>query len=118
MNCIKNKNFVIDAVNSLCRKEVSSSSNENYYKVRNHCHYAGKYRGAAHNIWNVRYKTPKEILAVLQNGSNYYYHFIIKELVKEFKGQFEWLGENIEKCITFSVPVEKELENVKKWYKE
>ena len=110
MNCIKNKNFVIYAENNLCRKEVSSSSNENYYEVPNHCHYAGKYRGAAHNICNVRYKTLKEVLAVLQNGSNYYYHFIIKELVKEFKGQLEWLGENIEKYIIFSVPVEKELE--------
>ena len=22
-------------------------------KVRDHCHYNGKYRGAAHNAWNV-----------------------------------------------------------------
>ena len=24
------------------------------YKVRDHCHYMGKYRGAAHNIYNLR----------------------------------------------------------------
>ena len=29
------------------------------YKVRDHCHYTGKYRGAAHNICNLRYKVPK-----------------------------------------------------------
>ena len=30
-----------------------------YHKVKNQCHYSGKYRGAAHNINNLRYKTPK-----------------------------------------------------------
>ena len=41
--------------------------------------------------------------------STYGYHFIIKELAKEFKGQFECLGENTEKYITFSIPTVKEL---------
>ena len=45
--------------------------------------YTGKYRGAAHNICNLRYKVPKEIPVVFHNGSTYDYHFIIKELVKE-----------------------------------
>ena len=40
--------------------------------------------------------------------SNYDYHFIIKELAKEFKKQFTYLGENTDKCITFIVPIEKE----------
>ena len=30
-----------------------------HHKVRDHCHYTGKYRGATHNICNLRYKTPK-----------------------------------------------------------
>ena len=68
----------------------------------------GKYRGAAHNIW---YKVPKEIPIVFHNGSTYDYHFIIKELVKEFEGNFECLGENTEKYITFSVPIKKKIEN-------
>ena len=36
---------------------------------------------------------PDEIPVVLHNGSNYDYHFIIKELAEEFKGHFECLGE-------------------------
>ena len=60
-----------------------------HYKVRDHCHYTGKYSGAAHNICNLRYKIPKEIAVVFHNGSTYDYHFIIKELVKEFDGNFE-----------------------------
>ena len=67
------------------------------YKVRDHCHYTGKYRGVAHNICYLRYKIPKEIPIVFHNGSTYDYHFIIKELVKGFKGNFECLGENTEK---------------------
>ena len=82
-------------------------------KVRDHCHYSGKYRGPAHNICNLRYKIPKEIHIVYHNGSIYDYHFDIKKLIEEFKGKVECLGENTEKYITFSVPIKKELDNNK-----
>ena len=94
----------------ICKKEFNNNEKKNY-KVRDHCHYTGKYRGATHNICNLRYKVPKEIPIVFHNGSTYDYHFIIKELVKEFKGNFECLGENTEKYITFSVPIKKKIEN-------
>ena len=41
------------------------------------------------------------------------YHLIIKQLAKELEAQFECLGENSEKYITFSVPIKKELDNGK-----
>ena len=92
----------------ICKKEFNTDgSDKKHYKVKDHCHYTGKYRGAAHNICNLRYKIPKEIPTVFHNGSTYNYHFIIKELVKEFDGNFEYLGENTEKYITFSVPIKK-----------
>ena len=91
----------------ICKKEFHKKN----YKVRDHCRYTGKYRGAAHNICNLRYKIPKEIPVVFDNGSTFDYHFIIKELVKEFDGNFECLGENTEKYITFSVPIKKKIEN-------
>ena len=59
----------------------------------------------------MRYKIPKEIPVVFHNGSTYDYHFIIKELVKEFDGDFECLGENTEKYITFSTPIKEKIEN-------
>ena len=62
---------------------------------------------------NLRYKTSKEILVVVHNGSIYDYHLIIDELSKEFEGQFECLGQNTEKYITFSVPIKKNLIMVK-----
>ena len=51
------------------------------------------------------------LTVVFHNGSTYDYHFIIKELVKEFEGNFDCLGENTEKYITFSVPLKKKIEN-------
>ena len=49
-----------------------------FQKVRDHCHYKGKFREAAHSICNLRYKIPKEILIVFHHGLTYDYHFIIK----------------------------------------
>ena len=42
---------------------------------------------------------------MFHNGSTYDYDFVTKMLAKEFEGQFECLGENTEKHITFSVPI-------------
>ena len=64
--------------------------------MRHRCHCSGKYRGASQNVCNLRYKTPKETLMIFHNGSKYDYHFIIKELAKELKGDFQCLGENTE----------------------
>ena len=55
----------------------------------------------------MNYKITKNIPAIFHNGSAYDYHLIIKRLVKEFEGEFECLGENTEKYITFSVPINK-----------
>ena len=94
----------------ICRKEFNKNDKKQQ-KVRDHCHCTGKYRGAAHNICNLRNKVPKEIPVVFHNSSTYDYHFIIKELVKEFDGNFECLGENTEKYLTFPVPVKKKIKN-------
>ena len=59
----------------------------------------------------MRYKIPKEIPVVFHNGSTYDYHFIVKELANGFEGNFECLGENTEKYITFSVPIKKTIDN-------
>ena len=62
----------------------------------------------------IRYRIPKEIPIVFHNVSTYDYHFIIKELVKEFDGNFECLGENTEKCITLLVTLKKIIKNKNK----
>ena len=56
-----------------------------YRKVIDHCYYTGEYTGAAHSISNLKYSVPKKVPTGFYNGFNYNYHFIIKELVAEFK---------------------------------
>ena len=84
----------------ICKKPFFEDAKKNYIKVRDHFHYA------AHRTCNLMYNTPREIPVVFHNGSSYDYHFIIKGLAEEFDGDFECLGENKEKYITFSVPIE------------
>ena len=63
------------------KKKFSTDDNDKkYHKVKYHCYYTGKYRDAAHDICNLRYKIPKEIPVVFHNGSTCDYHFIIQEL--------------------------------------
>ena len=98
-------NYNKENICHICKKEFNNN------KVRDHCQFTGKYRGAAHNTCNLRCKIPKNIPVIFHNGSTYDYHFIIKELASEFEGDFECLGENTEKYITFSVPIKKRIEN-------
>ena len=98
-------NYNKENICHICKKEFNND------KVRDHCHFTGKYREAAHNTCNLRYKIPKNIPVIFHNGSRYDYHFIIKELACELDGNFECLGENTEKYVTFSVPIKKRIEN-------
>ena len=91
----------------ICDKEFSTDNNKEMRKVRDHCHYTGKYRDAAHSKCNLNYKIVKEIPVLCHNESVYDYRFIIKYLARESKGHFECLEENIEKYISFTVPFKK-----------
>ena len=84
---------------------------KNKIKVRDHCHYTGKSRGAAHSKCNLNYKVPKDIPIIIHNVS-YDTHFIINQLA-EFKGELNCIEDNMEKYITFSVLIKKEVIIVK-----
>ena len=90
----------------ICKKRFRDDD-KNKKKVRDHCHHARTFRGAAHSERNLRHNVPKKIPTVFDNGSTYDYYFVIKKIAEEFKGDFECLGENTEKYITFSVPLKK-----------
>ena len=90
-------------------------NDENYTnrkKVTDHCHYTEKFGGAAHSKCNLNYKVPKDIPIIIHNAS-YDTHFIINQLAEEFKGELNCIGENIEKYITFSVPIKKKCDDGK-----
>ena len=48
----------------ICKETFENKyvKDKNYCKVRDHCHYTGKYRVAAHSICNSKYSVPKKIL--------------------------------------------------------
>ena len=55
----ENKCYKKQKICYICKKEVNTDKNDInaiklYHKVRDHCHYTGKYRGAAHIICNLR----------------------------------------------------------------
>ena len=77
----ENKSYEKQKVCHICKKKFCIDENEKsefelYHEVRDHCHYTRKFRGAAHNICNLRYKTPKEIPVVAHNAA-YDHNFVI-----------------------------------------
>ena len=84
----------------ICRGEFDKDDK----KVRDHCHFTGKYRGAAHNKCNLNYKKPKFTPVVFHNLSGYDSHLFIKNLgVSE--GNINCIPNNEEKYISFTKEV-------------
>ena len=68
---MKGKKFVTYATKKFSTNENDKNEIKLYRHIRHHCHYTKKFRGAAHSIYNLRYKTPKETPIVFQNGYTY-----------------------------------------------
>ena len=86
-------------------------------KVRDHCHFTGRYRGAAHNSCNLKYKKPNFTPVVFHNLSGYDSHLFIKNLGFT-AGNIDCIPNNGEKYISFTKSVEvnsytKEVKNKK-----
>ena len=76
----------------ICKKEFQDD------KIRDHCHYTGKYRGAAHSECR---KKPNFIPVVFHNLSGYDSHLFIKNLGAT-EGNINCIPDNEEKYISFS----------------
>ena len=51
-------------------------------KVRDHCHFTGEYRGAAHNECNLKCRKPLILPVIFHNLQGYDAHIFIKQLAK------------------------------------
>ena len=58
----------------ICGEELGND------RVRDHCHFTGRYRGPAHNRCNLKYRKPKNISVFFHNLSGYDSHLFIKKL--------------------------------------
>ena len=80
----------------ICRKKLNLED-----RVRDHCHFTGRYRGAAHNQCNLKYSKPNNISVFFHNLTGYDSHLFIKKLgVTE--GNIDCIPNNEEKYISFS----------------
>ena len=82
----------------ICKGDFDDTGDE---KVKDHCHYTGRFRGAAHNSCNLNYKKPKFIPVVFHNLSGYDSHLFIKNLGFT-EGNIDCIPNNEEKYISFT----------------
>ena len=72
--------------------------------MRDHCHLSGKFRGAAHEVCNLKYKIPKFFPVAFHNLSGYNSHLFIKTLGNS-KGDISCIPNNEENYISFTKQV-------------
>ena len=70
-------------------------------KVRDHCHFTGEYRGAAHNQCNLKCKKPLILPVLFHNLQGYDSHLFIKQLAN-VSGELSCIPSTEEKYILFS----------------
>ena len=73
-------------------------------KVRDHCHYIGKYRGALHFKCNLRLKRTRTIPVFFHNLTGYDCHLFVKRLADSL-GDVNCIPRDEEKYVTFSKQV-------------
>ena len=81
----------------ICGEELGND------RVRDHCHYTGCYRGAAHNSCNLKYRKPESVPVFFHNLTGYDSHLFIKKLgSSNNKENIKCIPNNEEKYITFT----------------
>ena len=91
----------------ICRGELKND------KVRDHCHFTGQYRGAAHNKCNLMCKKPRVLPVIFHNLQGYDAHLFIKQLAK-LDGKLNCIPSTEEKYISFSKTIQVgEYKNIK-----
>ena len=79
----------------ICNKELLED------KVRDHCHFTGQYRGAAHNSCNLNCRKPLILPVIFHNLQGYDAHLFIKQLAS-LPGDLNCIPSTEEKYISFS----------------
>ena len=90
--------YVISTLCHICNEELGKD------RVRDHCHLSDKFRGAAHEICNLKYKVPKFFTVVFHNLSGYDSYLFIKTL-ENSKGDISCIPNNEENYISFTKQV-------------
>ena len=88
----ENKSYKEQETYDICEEKFCTDKHDENYKnrkkVKDHCRYTGKFRGAAHSKFNLNYKFRQDIPIIIHNASHDT-HFIINQLAEEFKGELK-----------------------------
>ena len=95
LNRVEQKLFEESTICHICSQDLGED------KVRDHCHFTGKYRGAAHNKCNLMCRKPKVLPVIFHNLQGYDAHLFIKELYR-LEGDLVCIPSTEEKYITFN----------------
>ena len=103
------KKFRESKVCWLCRGKFDEKP-----KVRDHCHFTGKFRGAAHQSCNLKFQRPKFTPVFFHNLQNYDAHLFVRALgLMDEVLSIKCIPNNDEKYISFSLRFE--LKRITKW---
>ena len=89
------KSFDKTMICHICNKDLFED------KVRDHCHFTGQYRGAAHNSCNLNCRKPLILPLIFHNLQGYDAHLFIKQLAS-LPGELNCIPSTEEKYISFS----------------
>ena len=86
----------------ICEQDLKVDKETGHiFKVSDHCHFTGEYRGAAHSDCNLKCRKPLILPVIFHNLQNYDSHLFIKQLAK-VSGDLSCIPSTEEKYISFS----------------
>ena len=96
------KDFQSATMCHICEQDLNiDKETGQIIKVKDHCHFTGEYRGAAHNQCNLKCRKPHILPVIFHNLQGYDSHLFIKQLAK-VSGDLSCIPSTEEKYISFS----------------
>ena len=96
------KDFQLATICHICEQDLfKDDETGQIIKVRDHCHFTGEYRGAAHKQCNLKCKKPFILPVLFHNLQGYDSHLFIKQLAK-VSGDLSYILLTEEKYISLS----------------
>ena len=96
------KDFQSATICHICEQDLNiDKETGQILKVRDHCHFTGGYRGAAHNECNLKCRKPHILPVIFHNLQGYDSHLFIKQHAK-VSGDLSCIPSTEEKYISFS----------------
>ena len=99
MNVEENAKFELANICRICDGLIENCDN----KVKDCCHIASKYRGAAHYSCNINLKITKKVPVIFHNLKGYDSHLIFKELNKLSDLKISVIPNGLEKYMAFTL---------------